>query len=248
MAIHFLNCFTCNARFPRGWETGTLCLLVETDQGPVLVDTGLGLDDYAHPTWFTRLFRLLTIMPFEPQEAAVNQVQRLGYQSEDVRHIVLTHMHFDHCGGLPDFPHAQVHVNRLEYDAFLGPPRTFYDLAYIHRHIAHGPQWVFHQTEGEKWFDFDAIRLPFEPEMWLIPLYYHTRGHCAVAIKTETGWRLHCGDAAGDFRKDLPQWAVRLVLGPHTPRLRAFTAAHPEVQLTASHMFKDFFTNERIET
>ena len=66
MPIHFMNCFTCNARFP-DWKTGTLCLLVETDQGPLLVDTGLGRADYARPTWFTQFFRLITIMPFDPE-------------------------------------------------------------------------------------------------------------------------------------------------------------------------------------
>lgn len=106
MKIQILNCFTCNARFPRELETGTVCLLVETDQGLTLVDTGLGLDDYAHPTWFTQFFRIITSMPFDPQEAAINQIQRLGYKPEDLKHIILTHMHFDHCGGLPDFPHA----------------------------------------------------------------------------------------------------------------------------------------------
>jgi len=48
MTIHLMNCFTCNARFSRKMKTGTLCLLVETDQGSVLVDTGLGLRDYAN--------------------------------------------------------------------------------------------------------------------------------------------------------------------------------------------------------
>ena len=77
----------------------------------------------------------------------------------------------------------------------------------------------------------------------LIPLAGHTRGHCGVAIKTETGWHLHCGDAAGDFRQDFPAWAIRLFLGPHEPRLRVFGEAHPEVELTASHMFLDFFSD-----
>jgi hypothetical protein len=40
MNIHFLNCFTSNARLPSHWRSGTLCLLIETGQGLVLVDTG----------------------------------------------------------------------------------------------------------------------------------------------------------------------------------------------------------------
>ena len=78
MTIHLLNCFSCNARFSPKMKTGMLCLLIETDKGPVLVDTGIGLRDYSDPTWFTNFFRVITIMPFDPNEAAVNQIQKLG--------------------------------------------------------------------------------------------------------------------------------------------------------------------------
>ncbi|NUQ85423.1 MAG: MBL fold metallo-hydrolase [Anaerolineales bacterium] len=80
-------------------KTGTLCLLIETNHGPVLVDTGLGLLDYSHPTAITRLFRIFTVMPFDPAESAIRRLETLGYEPGDVQHIVFSHMHFDHCGG-----------------------------------------------------------------------------------------------------------------------------------------------------
>jgi glyoxylase-like metal-dependent hydrolase (beta-lactamase superfamily II) len=50
---------------------------------------------------------------------------------------------------------------------------------------------------GERWYGFDAVRelkgLP--PEILLIPLAGHTRGHAGVAIHTLDGWVLHAGDA-----------------------------------------------------
>jgi len=103
-AIRYLNCFTCNARVPSSWRTGMLSLLVETRQGLVLVDTGPGLEDYDRKPGIIRIFPLVTKVPLDPGETAVRHITRLGYRPEDVRHIVLTHMHFDHCGGLPDFP------------------------------------------------------------------------------------------------------------------------------------------------
>lgn len=51
------------------------------------------------------------------EETAVRQVAALGYTPEDVRHIVVTHLDVDHCGGLPDFPDAQVHVLAKELEA-----------------------------------------------------------------------------------------------------------------------------------
>jgi len=242
MAIHFLNCFTCSARAPSHWHTGALCLLIETNQGLVLVDTGLGLDDYVHQTGIIRAFQVLTIVPMNPEEAAVRQVARLGYVPEHVRHIVLTHMHFDHCGGLADFPHARVHVHCREYQAFVGRARGWTDLAYVRRHMAHRPEFELYDDTGESWFDLAAIRLPFEPEMWLVPLFGHTRGHCGVAIRTESGWLFHVGDAAPiDLGEYVPKWLASFVLGPHASRLRELGAAHPEVCMTTGHMWLDFF-------
>lgn len=65
MALHILNCFTCNTRFGN-LKTGLVCLLAETNQDLVLVDTGLGLEDYAYPTPFTQFFRVVADMPFDP--------------------------------------------------------------------------------------------------------------------------------------------------------------------------------------
>jgi glyoxylase-like metal-dependent hydrolase (beta-lactamase superfamily II) len=216
--------------------------LIETGQGLVLVDTGLGQDDYVHRTAILRTFQAVTIVPLDPAEAAVRQVARLGYRPGDVRHIVLTHMHFDHCGGLPDFPGARVHLPRREYEAFVGRPRRWTDLAYVRRHVAHGPDLALYEEAGDCWLDWPAIPLPFEPEIWLVPLFGHSRGHCGVAVKTEGGWLFHAGDAAPmGLDAPVPGWLTRLVLGPHAPRLRRFRAARPQVQIPTGHMWLDFF-------
>jgi glyoxylase-like metal-dependent hydrolase (beta-lactamase superfamily II) len=240
--IHFLNCFTCKARMPRSWQTGALCLLIETEQGLVLVDSGLGMEDYSNPPAILRAFKIPMIAPLNPGEAALRQVERLGYQPEDVRHIVLTHMHFDHAGGLSDFHHATVHVHHREYEAFCGLPRRVTDLAYVRRHTAHSHKIVLCGETGETWFDFPAIRLPFDPEMWLVPLFGHTRGHCGVAVQTEEGWLFHVGSAAPTgLDENRAPWFIKLIMGPHAKRLLAFKAAHPEIRMTTGHEWLDFF-------
>lgn len=246
MTIRLLNCFTCNDRFGV-LKTGMACLLVETNQGLALVDTGLGLDDYTNPTWMTRLFRIITVMPFDPNEAAVNRIRQLGYQPEDIRHILLTHMHFDHCSGLADFPHAKVHVHKREYDAFTDGKVLHWDeFAYIPRYIAHKPVFVLYESVDSKWYDFDAIRLPFEPEMYFIPLFGHSRGQCGVVIRTSSGWFLHAADSSAVYNDETPKWLIHLVLGPHDASLRAFMKAHPEVLVSNSHMFPGFFERHKI--
>jgi glyoxylase-like metal-dependent hydrolase (beta-lactamase superfamily II) len=243
MTIHLLNCFTCNARWPSSLKTGMACLLIETDRGLALLDTGLGLGDYASPTWMTQLFRIITVMPFDVSEAAINRIKHLGYEAEDVRHILLTHMHFDHISGLPDFPNARVHVHRREYEAFTDHRILHWDeYAYIPRYIAHQPEFILYDTIDSTWYEFDAIRLPFVPEMYFIPLHGHSRGHCGIAIRTADGWLFHAGDAGAVYDNETPTWLIRTVLGPHDQRLRTFMQAHPEVLLTNSHMYPKFFT------
>ena len=242
MAIRFLNCFTCNARVPRSWRTGTLCLLKNTAQGLVLVDTGPGLNDYRHPPGILRVFQIITKVAMNAEETAVRRIARLGTSPDEVRHIILTHMHFDHCGGLGDFPQATVHVHQREFEAFVGKPRQFGDLGYVRRHIAHQPRIELYQEGTESWYGLPACRLPFEPEIWLVPLHGHTRGHCGVAIRTECGWHFHVGDAAPVGLEDYaPRWLVNLVLGPQTDRPRGFAREHPEICITTGHMWLQFF-------
>lgn len=246
MKIHFLNCFTCNARIPSTWQTGTLCLLVETDQGLILIDTGPGLMDYVHNPAIIKVFKVVTKVPLNPEEAAIKQISRLGFQPEDVRHIVLTHMHFDHCGGLTDFPWAKIHTHLHELDAFLHNPRKFTDLAYVRRHLSRKENVNTYLDHGETWLGLPAIKLPFQTELWLVPLFGHTRGHCGVAIRTSDGWLFHVADAGPVGLQDYaPRWLVNFVLGPHVEELRSFASAHPEVRITTGHMWLDFFDSNK---
>jgi glyoxylase-like metal-dependent hydrolase (beta-lactamase superfamily II) len=201
MKVHHLNCATlCPPLAPYLInDEGRLvchCLLIETDQGLVLVDTGLGLGDREHPVRELGIAAMLLGPRLFADEAAAHQVARLGFQRHDVRHIVVTHLDFDHAGALPDFPDAQVHVLDLEYQAAMRP--TLRERFRYHASKwAHGARWVPHTPRGERWFGFDCVSglagLP--PEILLVPLLGHTRGHCGVAVKTPSGWLLHCGDA-----------------------------------------------------
>jgi glyoxylase-like metal-dependent hydrolase (beta-lactamase superfamily II) len=172
------------------------CLLVERTDGLVLIDTGFGLDDMRNVRQLGMAFNIA----FRPQareaETAIEQLRALGFQPEDVREIVVTHLDLDHAGGLPDFPGANVHVLSRELHAALHPSLRERQ-RYIAAHWAHGPRWVEHGAEGEDWFGFQSVRiLPgADPEIALVPLFGHTRGHTGVAVKHGDRWLLHCGDA-----------------------------------------------------
>jgi len=246
VAIHILNGFSKSLPWPPYRKIGAVCLLAETNQGLLLVDTGLGLHDYARPTRMMRDFMDVMHAVRDPDLAIVHQVVRMGYKPGEVTHIILTHLHLDHAGGLPDFPSAQVHVYRREHEA-LQHPRKLLEVAYNKPDFAHGPLWKNHELHGEKWYDFDAIRLcGIEPEVWLVPLPGHTSGHCGVALQNEKGWIFHCGDAVPVDLKFgfVPVLLYRPTIGPHVPRLKAFAATHPDIMLTAGHMGLEFFEKE----
>jgi glyoxylase-like metal-dependent hydrolase (beta-lactamase superfamily II) len=174
------------------------CLLVETDSGLVLVDTGLGTDDVTNPDGsLPRPFQLLTHPVYDIEETAVRQVVRLGYQPADVRHVVLTHLDLDHAGGLRDFPHATVHVYGEEHRNAMARVNSRDRARFRTAQWSHGPNWQTYETAGESWFGFDAVRelVGLSSDILLVPLGGHTLGHAGVAVRTGDRWLLHCGDA-----------------------------------------------------
>lgn len=106
MRIHHLNCgCMCPIGGPLfdGFSRGPTaclvchCLLVETEQGLVLIDTGFGQRDVKAPlSRLSPFFMNLNRIQFERKYTALHQVERLGFSASDVRHIVLTHLDFDH--------------------------------------------------------------------------------------------------------------------------------------------------------
>ncbi|HEY9635730.1 MAG TPA: MBL fold metallo-hydrolase [Coleofasciculaceae cyanobacterium] len=208
MIIHHLNCATqcvVGGRFVSGEGSLTRrvplvchCLLIETNSGLVLVDTGLGLRDVEQKEErLGRGFMLLAQPRLDPDETAVCQIERLGFSANDVRHIIVTHLDLDHAGGLSDFPLAKVHLLDAEWAAAT-KPTTFIDrYRYHQKQWEHDPHWVRYAPQGEQWKGFECVRqlegLP--PEILLVPLAGHTHGHTGVAVYTQGSWLLHAGDA-----------------------------------------------------
>jgi len=171
-------------------------LLVETDNGLVLVDTGYGTHDCLDPTRVGPTRHLFKPM-LSKGETALRQLEGLGFTRTDVRHIVVTHFDMDHIGGISDFPDAQIHATTNEIQAAMREPSFREKARFRAAQWAHGPRIVEHEPTGEKWRGFAAAKELDEiaPGIVLVSLPGHTRGHACIAVDAGHRWVLHCGDA-----------------------------------------------------
>ena len=229
MRVHHLNCIsTCplGGKLIDGRSAGLRgklachCLLIEIGNQLVLIDTGLGLRDVTDPR--SRLNRLCVALlrpEWREEMTAIRQIERLDFDARDVRHIVLTHLDFDHAGGLDDFPWAAVHMLADERDSAADRLTLLDRMRYRPQQWSTCQNWrVYKRGEGEAWFGFDAVRnlegVP--PEILMVPLMGHTLGHAGVAVHCGSDWLLQSGDAYFDHREMDP-------LRPRcTPGLRGY--------------------------
>ncbi|MDR0422539.1 MAG: MBL fold metallo-hydrolase [Proteiniphilum sp.] len=97
------------------------CLLIETDNRRILVDAGLGDKHDA---------RLKFYRPFDQKNIA-GEIRKIGYSPEEVTDVIITHLHFDHCGGctlfdgdngaVPTFPNATCHLSLAQWENYRNP-------------------------------------------------------------------------------------------------------------------------------
>ncbi len=93
------------------------CLLVDTGNQKILIDTGLG--DKQDERFFSHYF-------LHGDYTLMSSLAKAGYKEEDITDVILTHFHFDHVGGavkkeeggqlLPAFSNARYWTTQRHYD------------------------------------------------------------------------------------------------------------------------------------
>lgn len=205
-AVHHLNCATMcplpavlfgGSGLGRGHMIAH-CLLVETERdGLVLIDTGFGTRDIEGQTGLSRAFKRLAGPTLDHSETAIAQVTALGFDPEDVRHLVVTHLDLDHAGGLPDFPTAKVHVHAREHAAAMARSARRERERYLKAQWSHGPHWEVYTEDGDTWRGLPAVTKlrGLDADIGLLPMHGHTRGHSAILVHAKDRWLVHAGDA-----------------------------------------------------
>jgi glyoxylase-like metal-dependent hydrolase (beta-lactamase superfamily II) len=152
--------------------------VIEHPEGVTLFDCGLHAnvadadDDYRK-----RLQAGGADVSFGPEETVARHLERLDIDPDRVRYVVVSHLHFDHAGGLHQVPNATLVVQQREWEAgfdseiaaryFL--PRRYFDLG-------HKVQLV--DGEHDLFGDGSVVCLPS---------YGHTPGHQSLRVRSAEG-------------------------------------------------------------
>ena len=113
------------------------CLLLDDGKNKVLIETGMGNKISEK---FIKIFHVK--QPKNPLKECLNKI---GYQLEDITHVILTHLHFDHSGGatifdtnnrlISPFPNAIYYISKKNWEAGSNPnPRdraSYLDINYV---------------------------------------------------------------------------------------------------------------------
>lgn len=170
------------------------CLLIETEEQCILVDTGYG-DKISE--------RERSFISLEGRQRLLRSLGALGIRPQDIDMVINTHLHSDHCGGntrydesgnpVPVFPRATYCVQRAEISEALYPnERT--------RAVYHRENFEPIEESGQLRVLHGDTQLTSEVRVILTP--GHTPGHQSVVVE--------CGGQTAIFLGDVATWPIHI--------------------------------------
>lgn len=164
-------------------------LLVSFDNRKVLIDTGNGTK---YDDKFVQIYKV----DLEKSNIRTNMKEQTGLNPEDITDVILTHLHFDHCGGsteivdgraVPVFTNAKHYVQKKHYEWALSPSEkdraSFMNDNYVPLHNEN----LLEFTDGEG---------EIFPGISVIPIHGHTSFMQMIKISDADDTLLYCADLA----------------------------------------------------
>jgi glyoxylase-like metal-dependent hydrolase (beta-lactamase superfamily II) len=246
--------------FPKGkWSSrvfpATVAVIEHSKEGVLLFDTGYSERFFAATEKFPNaLYRWLTPVFLEEGQTAKAQLAKMGIAETDVRHIILSHFHADHIGGVSDFTKARY---LYDYDCYqeVKDLRSFSALRkaflpallpddFLERSL---PIKADASPSAPNFLrDFSGAHDLFgDGTLWLIQLPGHTTGHRGLFVRTQTGDFLLAGDACyvqENFLENVPSsFLTRLLFSDFSDyrntldRIHSFHQKHPQTRVVPCH-------------
>jgi glyoxylase-like metal-dependent hydrolase (beta-lactamase superfamily II) len=134
---------------------------------------------------------------------------RLDVRADEIRHVILTHLHWDHASGISLFPRAKFYVQREEFRFWVKDPLAKRPpFANIGDAVSAAELGAMEGTDRLVLLDGDAAILP-GIEVWLAP--GHTPAHQTVAVQTAKGQVVLGSDVAHVYRNFREDWPSALI-------------------------------------
>jgi len=229
-------------------------VLVRHPRGDLLIDTGLGktIDTQiqAMPSWF----RATT--SFTRGRSAGEQLEAAGYDRKSLRAILLTHAHWDHASGVPEFPGTPILVTAEER-------RFVRDGGWITA-VARGlgdVRWEEYGFEGGPYFGFPRSHDVYgDGAVVIVPVPGHTPGSVVVFLTLPSGKRYAMlGDLVwqreGITEREERPWLQRTLADVDPEgvregilRIAAIAARVPDLVLVPAHDSRGFADIPQLQT
>ncbi len=238
--------------FGRSWVPLPLqCFLIEHRDGCVLFDTGIDpriTSDKGYIKQSVGRFLLPRIFRFHvtKMDRIDHVLRECGFAPDDIVTAVISHLHFDHVGGIAQIPKADLLVSAREW-AILSEPhpeREWILREHIEIPAAKWQQISFETTDDPLFDGFDGVYdITGDGSLILLPTPGHTPGSMSLLIR-QPGWDpiLLVGDLTYETtlleKNKVPGTGDRQALLTSYAKVQRMKDRLPRLAIVASHDFK----------
>jgi len=168
--------FTLGIDVGKPFDVPVPFLLIEHPKGKILFDTGSAYETIHNKKehWGGILAAYDPVMTEE--QWCVNAIKKVGCQPEDIKYVIMSHLHLDHAGCIGHFPNAKYIVQREELH-FAYVPDYYMKAAYIRKDFDKDVDWLI--LEG--WRD-DKLDLFGDGSIFIYLTPGHTPGHQSILV------------------------------------------------------------------